>query len=114
MSVISETTARPTTAKVTDEELVVDLEDGRTIITPLLWYPRLLHGTMKERNNFEVGVFGIHWPDLDEDLSVAGMLAGRMSSESPTSLHRWIQARERRKRSRKMGKQIATPSRASQ
>src|SRR5215210_3154714 len=78
---IAEATARATKVTVTDDSLSVDLEDGRTIITPLVWYPRLLHGTKKERNRFEIGVYGIHWPDLDEDLSIAGMLAGRMSNE---------------------------------
>jgi len=58
--------------------------DGRTIIAPLVWYPRLWHGTPEERNNFEIIGDGsiIHWPDLDEDLSVAGLLAGRRSGES--------------------------------
>lgn len=93
-----ETTARPTAAKVTDDSLIVDLEDGRTIITPLAWYPRLLHGTKKERNNFELGVFGIHWPDLDEDLSIAGMLAGRLSTESLVSLRRWLESRKKNAR----------------
>ena len=91
---IAEATSRATKVKVTDDSLSVDLEDGRTIITPLVWYPRLLHGTKKERNNFEVGIFGIHWPDLDEDLSIAGMLAGRMSNEGPKSLQRWLEKRK--------------------
>jgi len=62
----------------TDIQLVVDLEDGRSISVPLTWYPRLLHATQKERDNWQVagGGFGIHWPSIDEDLSVEGLLRG--------------------------------------
>jgi hypothetical protein len=80
---------------VSDEALAVDLVDGRTIIVPLAWYPRLWHATPVERNRFEIfgdGAF-IHWPDLDEDLTVAGLLAGRRSGESPQSLKNWLDAR---------------------
>lgn len=65
-------------ARCTDDVLVVDLADGRTIVTPLAWYPRLLHATAAQRAHSERagGGFGIHWPDLDEDLSVRGMLRG--------------------------------------
>lgn len=64
--------------RVTDELLVVDLVDGRTISAPLAWYPRLLHGTPEQRGNWRVagGGYGIHWPELDEDLSVEGLLRG--------------------------------------
>lgn len=58
-------------------ELVVTLADGRKITTPLDWHPRLKAATAKERANFEIMPMCIHWPDLDEDLSVAGMLKGR-------------------------------------
>lgn len=77
--------------EVTDDALTVHLDDGRTITTPLAWYPRLVFATPEERNNCELlgrGT-GIHWPDLDEDLSVAGMLAGRPSQENADSLKRW-------------------------
>jgi hypothetical protein len=79
-----------------DDCLVVELADGRTMTVPLLWYPRLWYGTEKERAHFEVLGDGryIHWPDVDEDLSVAGMLAGRRSGESPESLKRWLASRE--------------------
>ena len=62
----------------TDIQLVVDLEDGRSISVPLMWYPRLLHATQKERDDWQVagGGFGIHWPSIDEDLSVEGLLRG--------------------------------------
>jgi hypothetical protein len=61
-----------------DDALTVDLADGRTVSTPLAWYPRLLHATREQRNHYVIAGagFGIHWPELDEDLSVQGMLAG--------------------------------------
>ena len=80
---------------VSEDALTVDLADGRTIIVPLVWYPRLWYGTPEERSRFEVigdGAF-IHWPDLDEDLSVSGLLAGRHSGESQRSLKRWLEQR---------------------
>jgi Protein of unknown function (DUF2442) len=61
----------------TATELVVTLIDGRKIATPLDWYPQLKRATEKQRANFEIMPMGIHWPDLDEDLGVAGMLKGR-------------------------------------
>ena len=80
---------------VTDEALVVDLVDGRTVTVPLLWYPRLAHGTVTERANWRfIGRGeGIHWPALDEDISVAGLLAGRPSAETQASLQRWLESR---------------------
>jgi len=81
--------------RVDEEALTVDLVDGRTLIVPLVWFPRLWHGTPKERSNFEVfgdGAF-IHWPDLDEDLSVIGLVSGLRSGESPGSLKKWLDAR---------------------
>ena len=62
----------------TDDVLVVELEDGRTISVPLTWYPRLLHASQKDRDDWQVagGGFGIHWPTIDEDLSVDGLLRG--------------------------------------
>ncbi|TDI36803.1 MAG: DUF2442 domain-containing protein [Acidobacteria bacterium] len=61
-----------------DDLLIVDLIDGRTISVPVVWYPRLLHATSEQRNNWQVagGGFGIHWPDVDEDLSTEGLLRG--------------------------------------
>ena len=88
--------ARALHVRVTDYDLAVDLLDGRTVVVPLAWYPRLLHGTRQERNRWRLigrGV-GIHWPDLDEDLSVEGLLSGRPSGESQRSLKRWLEARE--------------------
>jgi hypothetical protein len=63
----------------------------------LAWYPRLQHGTAKERQNFEVGSVGIHWPDLDEDISYRGLLLGRKSGESPESFKFWLDAKRKGK-----------------
>ena len=68
---------RPRAVEFTAGELVVTLYDGRKIATPLDWYPRLQRASVKERANFEIMPMGIHWPDLDEDLGIAGMLKGR-------------------------------------
>lgn len=80
---------------VTHDELIVTLSDGRTISAPLAWYPRLWHGTTAERNNWRlIGKGeGIHLEDLDEDISVEGLLLGRTSSESQRSLQAWLEER---------------------
>jgi hypothetical protein len=87
--------ARARGVSVTEDTLVVDLVDGRTIAVPLTWYPRLAYGTPAERARWRfIGDGeGIHWPDLDEDLSVEGLLAGRRSGETQASLQRWLQSR---------------------
>jgi len=79
----------------TDDALVVDLADGRTVTVPLVWYPRLLHGTPEERRNWRlIGKGeGIHWADLDEDISVDNIVFGRPSGESQRSLKRWLEKR---------------------
>jgi hypothetical protein len=81
--------------EVTEDSLVVDLIDGRTLTVPLIWYPRLAYGSPAERGNSRLlgRGEGIHWPELDEDISVDGLLAGRRSGESPRSLARWLAAR---------------------
>ncbi len=81
---------------VTDDALVADLADGRTITIPLAWFPRLAHGTPAERANWRLIASGegIHWPDLDEDVSVASLLTGRRSCETQESLRRWLQGRQ--------------------
>lgn len=86
---------KATAVEVTAEALSVELADGRSISVPLAWYPRLLHGTPAERGHhrFIGGGEGIHWPDLDEDVSVEGLVAGRTSGESQRSLQRWLEAR---------------------
>ena len=79
----------------TEDAITVFLDDGRSISVPLAWYPRLLAGTLEERNHYELigDGEGIHWPDLDEDISVEGLLAGRRSAESDASLSRWMERR---------------------
>jgi len=84
---------------VTDETLSVELSDGRTISVPLAWYPRLLNATQKERKKWrliERGV-GIHWKDIDEDISIKALLLGRASSESQQSLKKWLGKRKKNK-----------------
>ena len=80
---------------VSDDTLTVDLSDGLAIAIPLGWYPRLVHGTPAERRNFRLiaGGEGIHWPELDEDISVAALLTGKPSAESQASLQRWLAGR---------------------
>lgn len=80
---------------VGEDSLVVELSDGRTIAVPVTWFPRLLHGTPAERSNWRLIASGegIHWPDLDEDISVASLLAGQRSSETGDSLRRWLEGR---------------------
>lgn len=94
-SAIETQETRARSVSVSDDALVVDLVDGRTLIVPLVWYPRLWHGTPEERRHLELFGDGtyIHWPDLDEDLTVAGLLAGRRSGESPKSLEKWLENR---------------------
>ena len=81
--------------QITDDTLSVDLNDGRTILVPLLWYPRLMEGLEAERNNWRIigQGEGIHWADLDEDISIAGLIAGKPSGESQTSLKKWLKMR---------------------
>lgn len=80
---------------ITEDTLTVELTDGRAASVPLLWYPRLLHGQTEERANWRLigGGEGVHWPDLDEDISVENILLGKPSQESQTSFKRWLQAR---------------------
>lgn len=87
--------ARAQNVMVTEDTLAVDLDDGRTISVPLAWYPRLLHGTTEERSNWQfIGAKeGIHWPDLDEDISVENLLLGKPSGESQSSFKRWLERR---------------------
>lgn len=81
---------------VTEESVTVELDDGRTISVPLAWYPRLLHATPGERNNWRLisKGEGIHWPDLDEDISVENILFGKPSGENQRSLKQWLDHRQ--------------------
>lgn len=82
-------------AEVTADSLKVLLDDGRAISVPRAWYPRLEHGKANEVRHFRLVGTGeaIHWPDLDEDIGIEGLLAGRRSAESPKSLQRWLESR---------------------
>ena len=80
------------------DTLYVELSDGRTLSVPLDWYPRLLHSSPEERKNWRLigRGRGIHWEDLDEDISIAGLLAGRPSGESQLSFKKWLATRTSR------------------
>lgn len=82
--------------EVSADSLTLELTDGRTISAPIAWYPRLLHGTAEERENCELigDGEGIHWPELDEDISVENVIRGCPSGESQESLERWLQRRQ--------------------
>ncbi len=92
--------ALATRVAITEDTLTVELSDGRTIAVPLAWYPRLVHATARERDTWRLiaGGHGIHWPGIDEDVSVANLLAGRPSAESQHSFKRWLEARPKRGR----------------
>jgi len=80
---------------VSEDALVVDLNDGRTISAPLAWFPRLLNGSFQERHNWRLigDGEGIHWPDLDEDISAENLIFGKPSGESQRSFQRWLEER---------------------
>lgn len=82
--------------RVGKDVLVVELSDGRVVSVPLVWYPRLLHGTPSECSEWRLIGHGkgVHWPSLDEDIAVDDVLAGRRSGESPESLGRWLESRK--------------------
>ena len=84
------------TIEITDDTLSVDLSDGRTISVPLAWYPRLLHSSVNERNSWRLtgSGEGIHWHQLDEDISVKNIILGQPSGESQTSFQRWLNERQ--------------------
>ncbi len=83
---------------VTDDNLAIELSDGRTITAPVSWYPRLLHATKKERLNWRwIGTGkGVHWPDIDEDISIENVVLGKPSMESQDSLKKWLNARNKK------------------
>ena len=87
--------ASATSVTVADETLTIELSDGRTISVPLAWFPRLLHGSADERSRWRlIGQgHGLHWPNLDEDISVQGLLEGKPSGESQRSFRDWLDRR---------------------
>jgi hypothetical protein len=84
-----------TAVRVDDESIAVDLADGRTIVVPTEWYPRLLHATRAERANYEIDEVGVAWADIDADFSIRGLLLGRKSGESRESFKFWLDARKK-------------------
>ena len=104
MSISALVLVMPTAEHVTvsEDTLSVDLSDGRTISVPLAWYPRLLHGSARQRGKWRLigRGQGIHWEDLDEDISVEGLLAGRASGESQASVKKWLDARKPKSKKR--------------
>jgi Protein of unknown function (DUF2442) len=92
-AVMTFTLPRVVSVTVTDDTLSVDLEDSRTIAVPIGWYPRLAHGTPAERANVHISGagYGLHGPELDEDIRVEGLLLGKQSTESAASFERWLQ-----------------------
>ena len=86
-----------THVKVTRETLSVEIADGRTISAPVAWYPRLSHATADERNSWRLigGGRGIHWPAIDEDISLANLLAGQPSADSQASFKKWLAGRSK-------------------
>ncbi len=84
--------ALATRVEVSEDTLSMDLADGRTIAAPLAWYPRLAHATAAERGSWRLigGGRGVHWPEIDEDVSVANLLAGQPSMESQSSFKQWL------------------------
>jgi len=94
-TLILETEPLANQVTVTDEWLIVDLVDGRSLCIPLAWYPRLMHASPPERQNWQLlgDGYAIEWLDLDEHIGIEGLLAGRRSSESQRSLDRWLATR---------------------
>ncbi len=95
-SVIEIETPNIVQISINEEALTVELSDGRTISVPLTWYPRLVHATEQERANWRLiaGGKGIHWPELDEDISVQALILGKPSQESSQSLKKWLENRK--------------------
>ena len=87
----------PVAVQTSDAALTVDLSDGRTVATPLVWYPRLAFATPAERAEVELTAYGVHWPLVNEDVSVEGMLQGWPSAESPEGLADWRALMDRRR-----------------
>ena len=97
MSTSADELIRPcaTNVDVTENTINVELNDGRSISVPLSWYPRLEHATPEERKNWELigSGTGIHWPEIDEDISVEALIDGKASNESQASLGKWLKSR---------------------
>ena len=94
-TLILETEPIASFVSVTDDKLIVDLADGRSISVPLVWYPRLMYASPAERQNCQLlgDGYAIEWTDIDEHIGIEGLLAGRRSGESQKSLERWLSTR---------------------
>jgi hypothetical protein len=99
-STVESREALATQIQVSDDTLSVELADGRTIAVPVAWYPRLAHATAAERSDWRLigGGRGIHWPAIDEDISVDNLLAGQPSAESQASFKKWLAGRSKANR----------------
>ena len=95
--------ALATQVDVSEDTLSVELADGRTIAAPVAWYPRLANATPEERSSWRLigGGRGVHWPAIDEDISVVNLLAGQPSAESQSSFKKWLAGRTKPARGRK-------------
>ncbi len=102
-SMVEAREALATRVEVSEDTLSVELADGRTIAAPLAWYPRLVHATAEERGSWRLigRGRGVHWPAIDEDISIANLLAGQPSAESQGSFKKWLAGRAKPNRSRK-------------
>ncbi len=104
--------ALATRVDVSEDTVSVELADGRTVAAPLAWYPRLAHASAEECAIWRLigGGQGIHWPEVDEDISVANLLAGQPSTESQSSFKKWLAGRAKPVRTRKDAKRTRTAS----
>ncbi len=95
--------------RIDDNDLSLDLEDSRTVSVPIGWYPRLSYGMPAERANFQISSagYGVHWPDLDEDIGIEGLLLGKKSTESLASFEQWLQKRKKAKKAKAVFSQVA-------
>jgi hypothetical protein len=94
-TLVLETDPAAANVSISEDALTVHLADGRSLAVPLAWYPRLVHGSMAERRNWQLlgEGYAIEWPDLDEHIGVEGLLAGRRAGESQRSIDRWLASR---------------------
>ncbi|MBC8182907.1 DUF2442 domain-containing protein [candidate division KSB1 bacterium] len=92
---IEHKTARAKHIVINEDTLTVDLDDGRSVSAPIVWFPRLTHASAKERNNWRLigDGEGIHWEDIDEDISIDNLLFGKTSGENQRSFKKWLAGR---------------------